>query len=350
MGRGPPLKILILKPSSLGDVIHALPVLRLLKLHLPQSRVFWWVESGLAPLLEDDPDLAGVFKFQRSRWAWPHRWAEVGRNVRAMRRERFDVAIDLQGLARSAFFAWSADAGLSIGLDNPREGAREGARAAYDLVPPRSPPGAHAVDRYLTVLPLLGVPIRSSFQWLPDRPRVAEKVREKWRPEGHRWITLLPGSRWPNKRWPIESFTDLSRRLLSLSPALKVAILGGNDDAALGAEIAQVDPERCLDLTGRTSLTEMIEWLRLGDLVITNDTGPMHVAAALDKQVIALFGPTDPDRTGPYRQRQNVLQTKQVSCVPCLKDHCTNAEPLACLRMITPAHVFMEASRRLPGL
>jgi heptosyltransferase-1 len=342
------LKILILKPSSLGDVIHALPVLRLLKLHLPQSRVYWWVEAGLAPLLEDDPDLAGVFKFQRNRWAWPHRWAEVWRNVRALRRERFDVAIDLQGLARSAFFAWFADAGLSIGLDNPREGAREGARAAYDLVPPRSPPGAHAVDRYLTVLPLLGVPVQARFQWLPDRPRVADKVRAKWRPAGNHWITLLPGSRWSNKRWPIEGFTDLARRLLSLSPTLKLAILGGDDDRTSGATSTAVAPDRCLDLTGRTSLTEMIEWLRLGDLVITNDTGPMHVAAALDKPVIALFGPTDPDRTGPYCQRNHVLQTTQLSCVPCLKDYCSNAEPLACLRRITPAQVCAEALRHLP--
>ena len=120
-------------------------------------------------------------------------------------------------------------------------------------------------------------------------------------------------------------------------------------DAALGREIASADPARCLDLTGQTTLPEMIEWLRLSELVITNDTGPMHAAAALRKPVIALFGPTDPNLTGPYGQRGNVLQVSHLPCVPCMKSHCTYAEPLACLRAITPAQVCAEAARRLTG-
>ncbi len=343
------LKILILKPSSLGDVIHALPVLRLLKLHWPRSEVFWWIESGLAPLLEDDPDITGTFRFQRKRWASPRRWPEVGSSIKAMRRERFDIALDLQGLARSALFTWLANAGLSIGLDNPWEGAREGARAAYDLVPTRAPGGTHAVDRYLAVLPLLNVPVHDRFQWLPDRPETAIRVREKWNPAGKRWIALLPGARWTNKRWPLEYFNELTRLLLGASPELNIAILGGADDSALGTAIAAVNRDRCLDLTGRTSLPEMIEWLRLSELVITNDTGPMHAAAALRKPVIALFGPTNPDRTGPYGQRANVLQATQVPCVPCLKSECSNSDYLACLKAITPAQVCARACQRLSG-
>ncbi|MDB6020247.1 MAG: Lipopolysaccharide heptosyltransferase [Pedosphaera sp.] len=341
------MKILILKPSSLGDVVHALPVLRLLKLHLPQSEIFWWLESGLVPLLADDPDLAGIFSFQRNSWSAPSGWLQVLNAVRGMRRERFDWAIDLQGLARSGLFTWLADAELSVGLDNPREGAREGARLYYDLLTPRAARGTHAVDRYLAILPQLGVPVHQRFQWLPERPQIADAVREKWRPVPARWVALLPGARWNNKRWPVENFTDLVRRLSASEPDLQFAILGGNADCALGQAIAETNPNRCLNLTGQTSLPEMIEWLRLTELVITNDTGPMHIAAALRRPIVALFGPTDPNATGPYGQRQRVLQTSGLPCVPCMKSHCTYQEPLACLRAITPAMVCEQARATL---
>jgi lipopolysaccharide heptosyltransferase I len=344
------LKILILKPSSLGDVIHALPVLRLLKLHLPQSEIFWWLEAGLQPLLADDPDLAGIFPFQRKGWSAPANWPRLASSVRAVRREHFDLAIDLQGLARSALFCWFANADTSIGLDNPREGAREGARLYYDLLTPRSPPGTHAVDRYLAVLPRLGIPTNRPFQWLPERPKVAATVREKWSPGTAHWIALLPGARWDNKRWPAEYFVELVKQLSPADPELKFAILGGGADAPLGKTIAAADPQRCLDLTGKTSLLEMIEWVRLCELVITNDTGPMHIAAALRKPVVALFGPTDPRGTGPYGQRQNVLQLSSPACIPCMKDYCTYAEPLACLRGLTPAMVSARALEHLQNL
>jgi lipopolysaccharide heptosyltransferase I len=341
------LKILILKPSSLGDVVQALPVLRLLKLHLPHSEIFWWLESSLVPLLADDPDLAGILPFERKRWATPSRWPEIWGNIRGMREQHFDWAIDLQGLARSAFTAWLARADLSIGLDNAREGAREGARLYYDLIAPRAAPGVHAVDRYLAVLPELGVPVHGRFQWLPPRPRVAAMVRERWHPEGSRWVALLPGARWENKCWPVEHFQELARRLPEETGDLKLAILGGKDDRALGAAIAGANPARCRDLTGRTSLPETLEWLRLSELVITNDTGPMHVAAALGRPIIALFGPTDPRSTGPYGQLEHVIQMAGLPCVPCMKDYCTLERPKACLRDITPAMVCERAHRAM---
>jgi lipopolysaccharide heptosyltransferase I len=341
------LKILILKPSSLGDVVHALPVLRLLKLHLPDSEIFWWLESSLVPLLADDPDLAGIFSFHRQDWSSPLNWPHLATSVRAMRHEHFDWAIDLQGLARSGLFSWLANAGVSIGLDNDREGAREGARLYYDVLTPRSPPRTHAVDRYLAVLPQLRVPVHQNFQWLPERPLIASIVREKWRPGDSRWIALLPGARWDDKRWPVENFVELVKLLTPLAPDFKFAILGGNSDRALGRQIAAAHPTRCLDLTGQTSLPEMIEWLRASELVITNDTGPMHIAAALRKPIIALFGPTEPDSTGPYGQRQNVLQTRSLPCVPCQKSTCSYREPLACLYAVTPEMVCEKALSRL---
>ena len=132
-------------------------------------------------------------------------------------------------------------------------------------------------------------------------------------------------------------------------PDLRFAILGSKADADLGHAIAQVSPQRALDLTGQVSLPEMVEWIRLGELMITNDTGPMHVAAALGKPVVALFGPTEPRRTGPYGQLQNVLQL-QLPCVPCLKDYCRYEKPLECLRALAPNAVIARVQQRLtPG-
>ena len=336
------VKILILKPSSLGDVVQALPVLRLLKRHLPASEIYWWIDSNLAPLLEGDPDLAGVILFERRRWASPLRWGEVWRSVRELRQQAFDWVIDLQCLFRSGVFAWLADGKLSIGLDEPREGAR----GFYDHIVRRPSALTHAVEWYLRVLPVLGVPVNAPFQWLPPRPALAASLRHKWPVNGTRWIILQPGARWQTKNWPVESYAELVRMLAPVTPGFRFAILGGNDDRPLGELIAQADPARCLDLTGRLSLPEMVEWVRLSELMVSNDTGPMHVAAALGTPVIALFGPTEPRRTGPYHQLDHVLQL-DLPCVPCLKGHCAYVKPFECLRAISPATVLEAVQSRL---
>jgi lipopolysaccharide heptosyltransferase I len=329
------LKILILKPSSLGDIIQALPVLRSLKRHLPNSEIYWWIESSLAPLLEGDRDLAGIVRFERQRWAAPKHWAELGRTLMWTRRHAFDWVIDLQGLARSAVFGWLANAKWTVGLDD----AREGARGFYDSVARRELFHTHAVDRYLGVLPLLGVPFAPNLEWLPRRHAIADIIYKKWPIADSRWLILQPGARWLNKRWPAEFFGELLKQLSEHYPELQFAILGGVQDRALGETIARVAPKRCLDLTGALSLLEMVEWIRICELMVSNDTGPMHVAAALGKPVIALFGPTEPRRTGPYAQLKNVLQLN-IPCVPCLKSRCHYSPALACLRDLTPSAVF----------
>lgn len=330
------MKILLLKPSSLGDVIHALPVLRMLKRHLPKSEIYWWLDVSLLPLLEHDPDLAGIISFHRNRWAAPHRWPEIAASVLTMRRHRFDWAIDLQGLARSAIFGWLARPDLLVGLDNPREGSREGARAFYDLTPPRADATMHAVDRYLAALAPLHVPVNWNFKWLPPRENIARQLEEKWRPGTARWVALLPGGRWDNKRWPVSHFRELVESLARTTD-VRFVILGSKEEQSLGATIAAVDPARCLNLAGQTSLNEMIEWLRLSRIVVTNDTGPMHVAAALGRPVLAIFGPTNPASTGPYRQLHNVLQNTGLPCVPCMSQTCHYRDPLACMKSIAPA-------------
>ncbi len=335
------MKILILKPSSLGDVVQALPVLRLIKLKYPESEVYWWIDSHLAPLLEGDPDLAGLVHFHRRRWAAPRHWPEIARTVRWLRRQQFDVVIDLQSLMRTGVFAWLANSKLAIGLDE----AREGARGFYDVIVNRPSRLTHAVDWYLGVPPVLGAPVHWNFDWIPSRTAAAESIRAKWQADQSRWIVLQPGARWMNKRWPAEHFAELVRLVAIEYPEHRFAVLGGKDDGPLGEIIARAGGNRCLDLTGKLSLSEMIEWIRLCDLMVTNDTGPMHVAAALGKKVVALFGPTEPRRTGPYGQWEHVLQLN-LPCVPCMKSRCHFEKPLECLRALPPSAALAAVQKR----
>ncbi len=328
------MKILILKPSSLGDVIQALPVLRLIKKRYPESEVYWWISASLLPLLEKDPDLSGLFTFERHRWLRPRFWRDLFVTVRQARSLAFDYTIDLQGLARSGIFGWFANARLAIGLED----SREGAPGFYDLLAPHPACATHAVDRYLRVLSLIDVPVHWDFAWLPVQKEAAEAVRQKWRPKEVRWVVLAPGARWPNKRWPAQYYAELVRRLANDHADIRFAILGGAEEADWAERIAQASTERCMNLTGKTSLWEMIEWIRLSALMVSNDTGPMHIAAALGKPVVAVFGPTDARRTGPYRQWERVLNLP-LPCAPCLKPACHYVKPMECLHGITPETV-----------
>jgi len=338
------LRILILKPSSLGDVVHAIPVLRMLRRALPQSDIFWWIDADLQDLLAGDPDLSGTILFQRKRWVAPRFWPEAIRSIRQMRHQRFDWVIDLQALARSGILAWLACGGLTVGLDDNREGAS----ALYDVRVPRPSFHAHAVDWYLETLRALRIPINWDFVWLPAKARAQMEVQSRWQPGGKRWIALQPGARWMNKRWPVEHFGQLVRRLAADLADVHFVILGSDADVPLGEALRAACPARCLDLTGRTTLSQMVEWLRLSDLLITNDSGPMHVATALGKRVVALFGPTEPRRTGPYRGLDQVLQLK-LPCVPCLKSVCVNQQPLECLRGLSVTEVYDAVAQAWPS-
>lgn len=336
------MKILILKPSSLGDIVQALPVLRLIKLHRPESEIYWWVDVRFAPLLERDPDLTGVIHFERLRWASPFHWPEIIHRTHWARAQVFDWVIDLQCLARSGLFAWLVNGKLTIGLDEPREGAR----ALYDVIIPRPSFLTHVVDWNLRVLPQLGVPIHWDFDWFPENRTAARTVREKWQTAGSRWVILQPGARWLNKRWPAENYAALVRQLAAAYPELRFAVLGGREEQRLGEVIGRAAPNRCLDLTGRLSLPEMVEWIRLAVVMVSNDTGPMHVAAALKIPLVAIFGPTEPRRNGPYGQLENVIQTA-LPCVPCRKSVCHYRDPLACLHTIPVSTVVARVEKRL---
>ena len=335
------MKVLILKPSSLGDVVQALPVLRMLKRHRPDARVHWWISAELAPLLENDPDLEGIIPFDRREASNPFFWPELYLHVRQMRNLRCDYVLDLQSLARSAVVAWFANGATTIGLDDPREAAP----MFHDLSIPRASWQTHAVDWYVSALKPLDVPIDWNFSWLPPRPEVQKRVVERF-PKSFPRVVLIPGARWENKRWPLEYFVELTRVLLAHDPKLQITLLGSKADLATGLALKRVCPERVQDLTGRTTLPEMIEVLRETEVAVTNDTGPMHIAAALGIPLVPIFGPTSPARTGPFGQVHRALQ-QRLPCVPCMRSDCRNDLPLACLTGVTPGQVFTETISRL---
>jgi ADP-heptose:LPS heptosyltransferase len=308
-------------------VVQALPVLRLIKRGRPSLQVYWWLNDALAPLLDGDPDLAGLYLFARRGWGTPGRWRELFRQIRELRRMQFDWVIDLQGLARSGMMAWLANGGVTVGLDD----SREGARGLYDVVVSRPSYYTHAVDWYRAVLPVMGLSAEGEYVWMRSWPGVAAGLRERWG-AGERWVGLQPGARWLNKRWPVESFGKLVELLRRNRPGLRFVIMGGGEDRELGRALAELSPGSVLDMTGRTTLPEMVEWLRRCEVLVTNDTGPMHVAAALGRPVVALFGPTEPRRTGPYGQPGGVVRRTDLGCMPCLSDRCRHVVPVDCLR------------------
>lgn len=332
------MKILIIKPSSLGDVVQAMPVLRLLRLRYPDARITWWLAENLLPLLEDDPDLDEVIPFARSRgfsMAGVQKWFA---NVARIRRESFDLVIDLQGLLRSGSFAWLAGGGRLVGLDLRREGAR----MFYDVAVARPQDRLHAVDWYFDVAKEIGLDVSVDYDWIPERASAAKRVARKLTGNSAEIIALIPGARWDNKRWPPGHFASAVGFIAKQKPTARFVIIGGSGDRELAREINSLGTVACLDLTGRTSIPEMIECLRRCRLVITNDTGPMHIAAALGRPVIGVFGPTDPGQTGPYGSNVRILRG-ELPCAPCMKSTCRWDSYMECLRSVSAVDVARAA-------
>ena len=345
------MKILILKPSSLGDVIQALPVLRLLKLHFRDAKIFWWIDSALAPLLEGDPDLAGVVRFERKRWAHPRHWPEMFRSVRWLRAQNFDLVIDLQCLARSGAFAWLANGKFLVGLDE----VREGARGFYDLAVPRKSFHTHAVDWYLVRAAAARRARSQKFSMAartPGRRRRGETKMARRKSAIHHSqfaIDFAPARRALGKQTLAGQniLPNSSARSPKNFPPRASPFSAARTTSRSAKSFRRPRRNACLNLCGATSLPEMVEWMRRCDLMVTNDTGPMHVAAALGKPLVALFGPTEPRRTGPYGQLENVLRL-DLPCSPCLKSVCHFEKPEECLRALSPAQVLAQIHKMFP--
>ncbi len=331
-----PRRILIIKPSAVGDVVHALPVLALLRRRYPQARIAWVVTPGCADLLVDHPLLDEVILFDRK--ALGRSWASVGgtlsliRFFRSLRAQQFDLVIDLQGLFRSGWMAWQTHAPIRIGAAS----AREFAPAFYTHAVDTGTPEQHAVERYLTLAQAAGCqrgPVEFVFNTTDtDRRAVADLLT----PLAQRPFALLvPGTNWPTKRWPVEHYAQTAHRL-RVEHGLSVVTVGASAETGLCAGVGAD-----LDLCGRTTLRQLVPLIERAAVVVCNDSGPMHIAAALHRPMVALFGPTNPVRTGPYRRSVCVVRA-DIACSPCYSRRCSHQ---TCLKLIRPGDVMARVAQ-----
>lgn len=328
----PPQRVLLVKPSALGDVVHALPIAALIKRKWPASRLSWLISRPFLPLLETNPHVDELLPFDRHRGGgfWRHP-GQVKRLGRRLRDGRFDLVIDLQGLFRSAWLAWQSRAPIRIGFSY----AREGAPIFYNHRI-RTPAGErHAIERYLDVTEALGLgraPVEFSLVTTPEDDAA---VRSLLSPLGGApYAVVLPGTNWPTKRWPPEHAAALSLQL-EAQLRLRVVIAGARDATEAAALITHRNPA-ALSAVNRTSVRELVALLRGASLVVSNDSGPMHLAAALGVPLVVPFGPTSPGRTGPYRRPASVVRLDLV-CSPCFSRTCVHQ---TCLRALDPDPVL----------
>jgi lipopolysaccharide heptosyltransferase I len=319
----PPRRILIIKPSAIGDVVHALPVLGLLRRKWPAAKISWLVTPACAGLLDGHPFLHEVIRFERRQygksWRSPRTFAALMRFALGLRRRKFDLVIDLQGLFRSGWLAGVTRAPVRVGLSD----AREGASLFYTHRVPVGGAEQHAIERYLCVTEALGCgrgPVEFAFSTDDaDRQHIAAKTPD-------RYAVLLPGANWITKRWPAENFAALVKPLQEQF-GLESVIAGGPDDMELAKVIAG---EGAVNLVGQTNLRQLVALLERATVVIANDSGPMHIAAALGRPLVTPFGPTHPIRTGPYQRLDSVIHL-EIACRPCYSRRCSHR---SCLRWL----------------
>ncbi len=318
-------RILLIKLSSLGDVIHALPTLEALRSLYPRGHITWLVEDTNAPVLAGHPALDEVWPVPRPRLGNARFLAnlqETFPTARRLRQEPFDLIIDLQGLLKSAFWVALARGGRKLGYDRTREFSY---LALTERLAPFDPE-AHAVWRYLNVARHLGAPAEPPVFRLGLNP--PENLDHLISPETRRPLVVLhPGARWPTKLWPAAHWARLAGWLVR-EKGFQVVITGSRGDRDLAGEIIARSGVPLLNLVGRTSLAELAALLQKARLAVTTDTGPMHLACALGTPVVALFGPTAPWRTGPIGLGHVVVRL-DLPCSPCFRRQCLEPHCLA---------------------
>ncbi len=334
-------KVLIIKPSSLGDIIHALPVANALKEAAPEINIDWAVFKAYEPLLAVHPSITNIIALDRQRGGF----REISRFARALRAEKYDAVIDLQGLLRSGLMTLACRAGTKIGFKN----AREGAGLFYNekiRVPSLE---MHAVDRYLLTLGALGIapPRTPQFNIATGPADLAEAGRileNAGIDEGEEFAAIAPSARWITKRWDAEKFSRLAV-MLKERRGLKYIFIGSANEAGVMSGREDIVGVESLAF-GKTSLKGLAALLGRARLMITNDSGPMHIAAAMGTEVLAIFGPTISGRTGPYGRGHRVI-TSGAACSPCLKRECPEKNNMTCMKDITVEDVFRAAEEML---
>jgi lipopolysaccharide heptosyltransferase I len=303
------MNVAIVKLSSLGDVVHALPVAAALRARLPHGRVTWVAERREAALLWGNAAIDDVAIADTRGW---RRWRGLKTGMRAaldmwmvfrqLRARRFDVALDLQGNIKSGLLTAATGAAIRIGFG--ARYCREPLNALFTnhrIEPPAA--ARHIVDQHLALLGALGIVAPSASFWLPSDPTAAEAMERFFAGHGlkagDRVVALNPGAGKDAKRWPAARFAELARRLRAEVGAT-VLVVWGPKEVSRAQAIVEAARIAGAILAPPTDLHALLALLRRVRVMVAGDTGPLHLAAALGLACVGLYGPTDPVRNGPY--------------------------------------------------
>lgn len=328
-----PVRIALVKPSALGDIVHSLPVLTALKRRFPRSRITWIVHRSYEPLIREHPDLDATLPLDRHPFraglvAGVRKQADF---LRTLRSTRFDLAIDLQCLFRSGLITRLTGAPVRLGLSS----AREGSRHCYTHLIEDGGFEVHAVDRYWKVVEALGDPPAEKTFRLPVPSEAASWVDDRLRSLPRPWIAVAAGARWLTKRWPPTHFAELVNRAQQ-SFGGTALLVGTPDEKPLADEAAESIAGPSVVLAGGTTMPQLIGLLAAADVVLANDTGPLHLAVALGKPVVAPYTCTSVRKTGPYGQFHRSVETK----VWCQGREVRTCSRLECMAELTPDRLW----------
>ena len=293
--------VLAVKLSSFGDIVHVTPCLRALRQACPAAEILVVLDRTWAPLLREDPHINGVIEADPTRRSFLSSWIGARRRLAARPGARFDLAIDFQGLRRSAAWIYASGARWRTGRGGVRPGWQVTIRPDLEQ---------HAVRVCANIAECLGIAVPDLEPRLftsPEADRAVEQALHAAGAPPRGFVLANPFGTWRSKMWPIERWAALIARIRD-ELAVPVVIAGGpgeQDDAAhLVARLAAPAPS----LAGKTTLEQALCLYRRAVLAISGDTGPMHAAAAVGTPVVALFGPTWPERTGPWGAAHRVIQ------------------------------------------
>jgi len=341
-------RILIIKLSSLGDIVHTLPVLPLLKDGFPEAEICWLVERRHQPLLLHNPFIDRLITVDTLRWRKKpfslSTYRELFASIRELRQRKFDLAIDFQGLIKSGLLAFLSGAPLRLGfgkddLREPWSGIFLNRRRSS------SPYEVHVIDKNLGLLHPLGIDSsRVEF------PLVFSGEAERYVTEGLSalkigdFIIINPGGGWRSKRWSTEKYASLGDMVID-QMGYHILLTWGPGERELAMEVAS-RMRNSPAISFPTDIPQLIALIKRAKLLVGGDSAPLHLAVASGTPVVGIYGPSDPARNGPYNPADIVVR-KEVPCAPCYKRDC-GAEP--CMGAITPEEVFEAVNRRLEGL
>jgi 3-deoxy-D-manno-octulosonic-acid transferase/heptosyltransferase-1 len=339
------MNILIVKLSAIGDVIHTLPSLAALRKLYPDAHITWVVEEAAADLIKNHHYLDAVLISRRKSWIEDFRQGEIRRPlqeifsfIKKLRQRPYDLVIDFHGLLKSSLIVLLSAGRRKLGYDSLQElsGLFINDRIPEDM-------NKHAVDRYLDFPRYLGAKTNQAEFVLPSDSAAEAQVQsilQKHQLEDKKFIAINPIAYWETKLWDNEKFARLADYIKT---RLNIEVVFTGSERERLEQIVGMMKSKAVNLGGETSLPALAALYKKALLVITTDSGPMHLAAAVGTPVIALFGPTDPRRTGPYGAGHTIIRT-ELPCSPCFLKKCPTKK---CMRDISPEQVMAVIEEKL---